>query len=296
MEGGKRVKYIKLRAHGPESKMPVEQWRKEESQYDLDELSGWINSGHNVGVVCGVDGLCVLDIDAPTRVDELDIKPFETFAVRTGSGGYHLYYRVIGDNKKVIIHDAEGLHLGELQCLGQYVVAEGSIHPNGKPYVALNHGTPILEITQEELLMPFRGRAKLSDEVVKPKAVFREFRPSKDDELAELRVEDVWDAKITGESNGQLFATHPVHGSSTGHNLLIHPGKNVWQCRRCMSGGGVALAIAVKYGVIDCSEARPGALRGEKYLEVLKVAREKRLIKDPPQLIVQDIRKCVIDE
>jgi hypothetical protein len=296
MEGGKGMRYIKLRERGPKSKTPVEKWREEENQYGLDELTGWITDGHNVGVVCGIDGLCVLDIDAPARTDELGVKPFETFAVRTGSGGYHLYYKIIGDNKKVIIHDFEGLHLGELQCLGQYVVAEGSIHPNGKPYVALNHGTPILEITQEELLMPFRGRCKLSDEVEKPKVCFREFKTSREDELSGLRVEDIWDAHVTQESNGQLHCVHPVHGSTTGHNLLIHPGKNVWQCRRCMSGGGVALAIAVVGGIIDCSQAKPGALRGDKYLAVLQYARERGWIKDPQQMITQDIRKCVIDE
>jgi hypothetical protein len=255
--------------------MPVEKWREEENQYGLDDLREWIHSGHNHGVVCGIDGLGVLDIDAPYRVDELGVKPFETFAIRTGSGGYHLYYKIIGESKKVIIHDFEGQHLGELQCHGQYVVAEGSIHPNGKPYVAVNPGTPILEITQEELLLPFRGRCKLSDEVVKPKYTFREFTNNKEDELSGIRVEDIWDAHVTSESNGQLHCCHPVHGSTTGHNLLIHPGKNVWQCRRCMSGGGVALAIAVVAGIIDCSAARPGTLRGDKYLAVLDYARER---------------------
>jgi hypothetical protein len=63
-----------------------------------------------------------------------------------------------------------------------------------------------------------------------------------------------------------------------------------------MSGGGVALAIAVKYGLIDCADAKPGALRGDKYKEVLAIAREKGLIKDPQKLITQDIRSCEIDE
>jgi hypothetical protein len=247
-------------------------------------------------VVCGIDGLGVLDIDAPHRVDELGVRPFETYAVKTGSGGYHLYYKIIGDGKKVIMHDYEGKHLGELQFEGQYVVGAGSIHPNGQEYRVINPETPILEITQEELLLPFRGRCKLSDEVVKPKYSFREYTGNKEDELSGLAVSDIWDADVTSESNGQLLCSHPTHGSTTGHNLLIHPGKNVWQCRRCMSGGGVALAIAVKYRLIDCAEAKPGALRGDKYKEVLAIAREKGLIKDPQKMITQDIRSCEIDE
>jgi hypothetical protein len=296
VEGGKGMRYIKLREHGPESKKPVEQWRKEENQYGLDELRGWILSGHNVGFVCGSDDICVLDIDAPARVDELGVKPFETFAVRTGSGGYHLYYKVIGPYKKVIIHDFEGTHLGELQANGQYVVAEGSIHPNGKRYQAVNPETPILEITQEELLLPFRGRCKLSDED-KPVYKFREFKGgSKEDELGELRVEDIWEAKVTEEGNSQLFCIHPIHGSSTKTNLVINPSKNTWWCGRHQSGGGVALAIAVRYGLIDCADARPGALRGEKYKKVLEIAREKGLIKDPQQMIIKKPRRFEIDE
>ncbi|MEY2666514.1 MAG: hypothetical protein RLZZ384_685, partial [Pseudomonadota bacterium] len=88
--------------------------------------------------------LCILDIDAPTRVDELGVRPFETYAIRTGSGGFHLYYRVIGEYKKVIIHDFEGTHLGELQANGQYCVAEGSLHPNGKQYKAVNPELPVV--------------------------------------------------------------------------------------------------------------------------------------------------------
>lgn len=291
------MKYIKLREHGPESKKPVEQWRKEENQYELDTLASWIANGHNVGFVCGTDDICVLDIDAPSRVDELGVRPFETYAVRTGSGGYHLYYKVIGPRKKVIIHDFEGTHLGELQADGQYVVSAGSIHPNGKEYRVVNPETPILEITQEELLLPFRGRCKLSDEVKKPVYSFREFTGgSKEDELGKLRVEDIWGAKVTEEGNSQLFCVHPVHGSSTKTNLVINPGKNTWWCGRCQSGGGVALAIAVRYSLIDCADAKPGALRGEKYKQVLEIAREKGLIKDPQKLITKDIRRCIIDE
>lgn len=288
------MKYIKLREHGPESKKPAEQWRKEENQYELDEVRGWLVSGHNIGLVCGFDDICVLDIDAPSIVDELGIKPYVTKAVKTGSGGWHLYYR-IKNAKKVIIYAKDGTHLGELQATGQYVVAEDSTHPNGNKYRCVNPDEPILEVTQEELLLLFRGKCKLSDEA-KPKPVFREFRNEREDELGSLRIEDVWDARVTEEGNGQLFAVHPIHGSSTKTNLVINPSKNCWKCFRCQSGGGVALAIAVKYGLIDCADAKPGALRGEKYLEVLRIAREKKLIKDPQQMITYDIRRCDLIE
>jgi hypothetical protein len=196
------MRYIKLREHGPKSKEPVEKWRLEENQYGLHELREWISSGHNYGVVCGIGGLGVLDVDAPRRVDELGVRPFETYAVKTGSGGYHLYYKIIGEGKKVIMHDFEGTHLGELQFEGQYVVGAGSIHPNGTEYRVVNPDTPILEITQEELLLPFRGRCKLSDEVQKTARPFVNLR----EDLTRMSLADL-ELKTSG--------TRMLHPSQT---------------------------------------------------------------------------------
>lgn len=288
------MKYIRLREHGEDSKKPQDKWRDPNNQYERHELLEWENSGHNVGFVCGSDDICVLDIDNPVRVDALGVRPYDTFAVKTGSGGYHLYYK-IKDAKKVIFFDEDNTHLGELQCTGQYVVSHGCTHPNGRKYVALNPDTPILEVTYDEILDLFRGKCRITGEKKKQEPVFREFRVSKDDPLSKVAVEDVWLATVTEERGDQLFCIHPRHGSTTGHNLIIHPGKNVWQCRRCNSGGGVAMAIAVKYGIIDCTEALPGALRGDKFKEVLEVAREKGLIKGPVQVEITK-RRIVIDE
>jgi hypothetical protein len=279
--------YIKL---GYRLKTPVEKWRNDENQYFLADLSDWRG---NIGRVCGVGNIVVLDIDDPARVDELGIKLFETYAVKTGSGGYHLYYR-IPNAKKVIIHDLNKKHLGELQCMGQYVVFPGSRHPNGNYYQHINPGVEILEISQEEVLSPFRGVCKLSDEV-QPKIKWIP-TGNQDDPFSQVSVEDVWDAKVNEVRGDQLFCSHPGHGSDTGHNLVIHPGKNVWRCWRCNSGGGAAMAIAVRFGIIDCSEARSGALRGDKYRETLQIAKEKGFIKERQQLITKDIIEVVIDE
>jgi hypothetical protein len=266
--------FIKLREHGVDSKKPAERWR--EKQYKRSQLDDWVATGHNIGFATGTDDVVVLDIDNPQRVDELEIEPFHTYAVRTGGGGYHLYYRV-ARAKKVVLFDLEGIHLGELQCLGQYVVVPPSIHPSGNPYTVVDPDVPILEITQKELLSPFEGKIKVTKEI----QVSRDLpvKIQTNDPLSRVSVVDVWDATVTESHGDQLFCVHPCHGSTTGHNLIIHPGKNVWQCRRCMSGGGVAMAIAVKYGVIRCDEARPGALRGEIFLEVLDVAKEHGFIR-----------------
>ena len=286
MDGDKA--YIKL---GYRLKTPVEKWRDSNNQYTYGELASWTG---NIGRCCGICDIVVLDIDDPDRVDELGIKPFETYAVKPGSGGYHLYYK-IPNAKKVIIHDLNKKHLGELQCMGQYVVSPGSVHPNGNYYQHINPGVEILEISQEEVLSPFRGVCKLSDELVKPNIKWVPTGTT-EDPFAKVSVEDVWNARVTEVRGDQLFCSHPLHGSGTGHNLVIHPGKNLWKCWRCNSGGGAAMAVAVRYGVIDCSDARPGALRGDKFKETLAIAKEKGIIKEDQPMITNDIRRMLIDE
>jgi len=68
---------------------------------------------------------------------------------------------------------------------------------------------------------------------------------------------------------------HPIHGSTTGWNLHVNTRDNVWYCHRCQSGGGPIEAFAVAEGIIDCSEAGPGCLRGDLFKEVLKRLEEK---------------------
>lgn len=278
LEGSKG--FIKLR---PKDKRPVEKWR--EIQYELSELQSWINEGGNYGFACGTEDIMVLDIDNAARCQELGITfDDDSYIVKTGSGGFHLYFHAPGATK-VIIHDKEGNHIGELQCMGQYVVAAGSIHPNGNPYILLTPNTPIPEATSESILGRFRGKCKMSDEQEKPKYQWRDISErSSNDPFANVRVAEVFDMHVTEEANGQLLGVHPVHGSTTKHNLIIHEGKNAWQCRRCMSGGGPALAVAVMYGVLDCSDARPGSLRGDKFKRTLEVAREHGIIKEPESL------------
>jgi hypothetical protein len=47
----------------------------------------------------------------------------------------------------------------------------------------------------------------------------------------------------------------------------------------CCSGGGVALAIAVREGLINCSQARRGILRGMLFKKTVEIAHEKGYIK-----------------
>lgn len=77
------------------------------------------------------------------------------------------------------------------------------------------------------------------------------------------------------QRGNQLVGSHPVHGSTNNNNFVVHSDKNVWHCFRCGSGGGAVALIGVLEGIIDSREAVPEALRGDKFTQVLKVAKEK---------------------
>ena len=269
------LKFIKLRsAQGLNCKRPAEAgWRTPEKQYTYSEVQPWLKSGHNVGVVCGVNGLIVLDIDNVQAVAELGVEPWETMTVRTGSGGLHLYYKVeIEHPQKVVIFDPTGkVHLGEVQAYGQYVVAPGCRHPNGNIYKVLNPGMDICEIRNyDEIIGLFTeagarlrmAQRKWSECSTEPKA---------------FKITDVWGAGFK-KVGSQLCGEHPVHGSRTGSNLVIDPDNNRWHCFRCQSGGGPYEALAVDAGIIDCKDAGKGCLRGSKWAEMCREAVKQQLI------------------
>jgi len=81
---------------------------------------------------------------------------------------------------------------------------------------------------------------------------------------------------LTGENkSGEITGSHPVHGSTTESNFWINPTKNTWHCFRHKTGGGPLMWIAVKEGIIDCSEAESGALQGDTFIKVAEIANEK---------------------
>ena len=272
------LKFIKLRsAQGPNSKLPAEAgWRTPEKQYSYSEVQSWLKSGHNVGVVCGVDGLIVLDIDNVQAVAELGVEPWETMTVRTGSGGLHLYYQVeIERPQKVVIFDPTGTeHLGEVQAYGQYVVAPGCRHPNGNIYKVLNPGMDICKIrTYDEIIGLFtKAGARLG--------MAEKWSGCTPSEPGVFKVTDIWGAGFK-KAGSQICGKHPVHGSRTGSNLVIDPARNIWHCFRCNSGGGPYEALAVDAGIIDCRDAGKGCLRGSTFVEMVKVALERKLYTIP---------------
>jgi putative DNA primase/helicase len=72
--------------------------------------------------------------------------------------------------------------------------------------------------------------------------------------------------------------SHPTHDSTTEKNFHINTRANTWFCFRHNSGGGALLYFAVKNGLIKCEQAKKGALRGKKFMEVMNLAVSQGLV------------------
>jgi len=125
----------------------------------------WPNS--NIGIATG-EGLHVIDVDTAkgAKLDDLGDLP-ETLKVRTGSGGYHLYF------KRDITLGNTANKLGK--CIdtrgdGGYVVAPGSNHKSGGTYEWINELEPaqlpvsIIERLKEKPKAAERAAVDVSEE------------------------------------------------------------------------------------------------------------------------------------
>lgn len=260
-------------------------------QFDDPKLAGYLLSGHNYGVCTGMGDLVIFDSDAEFRFQKLGISEElpKTFSVRTGGGGLHRYYICKNIGEKIIMFDrvlkdnsGKPLHLGEVQTLGFQCVCPGSVHPNGNLYtveddlkIAEVEWSTIYNILEKKINFGLAESKKQSG----PRLV-RVKNPGYRDPFEDVKVEDVMlpTGKIK-KGGGIIIGSHPIHGSVGGKNFQVNTNLNTWFCYRCWCGGGPALAVAVKEGIISCGEAKKGVLRGELYMRVLEVAKEKGYIR-----------------
>lgn len=141
---------------------------------------------------------------------------------------------------------------------------------------------PIAEVSREHLqsiISRFKTSKKVNtnyQRIEENAAKAKRLKYAEKDPLDDLRVVNIMppEGNVT-QSGDELRGDHPVHGSTNGGNYVINVSKNVWHCKRCESGGGPALAIAVKHGLISCSDAQAGEPRGDLFKQVLKIAIEK---------------------
>lgn len=89
---------------------------------------------------------------------------------------------------------------------------------------------------------------------------------------ADFTVRDVVSVK-----NGSQAC--PWCGAKTGHNFDYNEDKDLWVCHHGgRSGGNAWMALAVDAGIISCKEAKKGALRGLRWVEVMEVAKKRGFI------------------
>ena len=125
----------------PKSKLPAVRWEEYQRRHPtLDELEQWFTKpGFNVGVVTGkLSGIFVIDADTPEAVTWAlaNLPPCE-LRVRT-SKGLHLYYEYSGDRP---IRNRARIREGvDVRAEGGFVVAPGSVHPNGHVYTREGDG------------------------------------------------------------------------------------------------------------------------------------------------------------
>ena len=171
----------------------------------------------NFGVIGGYGNLRIRDIDDPKLSKQL-IKEnkFDTFTIKTGSGGLHLYY--LSDYKENKV-----LNNGELRSENYQVVAPNCIHPSGNKY-SIIADLPIKEISSEELkakwITPFLRETDQQDLIkVNDKTESDESRSAREfGELCKLIKQGLQKDKIFEKMMAFTKWSNPHHPSYRDHS------------------------------------------------------------------------------
>lgn len=119
--------YEKTREWDSLGKAPYEvDWQNKHYSYSDTKMD--THKG-NYGVIGGYGNLCIVDIDEEELGKELEEK-FNTFTIKTGSGGKHFYF-IVEDkiDNAVLVNEC-----GEIRANNYQVVGPNCIHPNGNKY------------------------------------------------------------------------------------------------------------------------------------------------------------------
>ena len=151
----------------PNDKKPSVAWKN----YQTKKYEQTIPRDANVGIICGKSSgsLLVVDIDNANSdfIDKIyDDALNKTLVVKTGSGGYHIYFRVEKLPNTGRLNNDDGVHV-DIQSEGTYVIAPPSVHPNGNVYEKISSTDNIKKIDFEEIIknlekLGFTPHSKLS--------------------------------------------------------------------------------------------------------------------------------------
>lgn len=251
---------IKLRDH---TKIALEPGWDDTANYDPDddEIISYINSGHNYGVL-PKNGALVIDCDTAELYNCLPDEWKESLTVMTGRG--HHVFLLCSDSppKKFALNSpTDDSPLGDIRGSGSafYTVGAGSVHPEtGKEYAYLDIDAPLIEVTWQDVVTALIDPYTKSMKKEIPRITTTSNTGSLTDNLG-LRIEDfAMPLNSITRANGDIQGTHPIHGSSTGMNFAINPGKNTWYCYRDACGGDPISWIA--YAMCGVSETNCNVL------------------------------------
>ena len=245
--------------------------------YNADDpsLQEHLKRGGNYGVLAG-KSLAIVETDTEEATRKMEAI-VNTFAVKSGGGGWkrHFYITINFNENGVLdnpeIKDARKRNVGHVQVERKYVVGPGSRHWTGNIYEIINDH-PIAFVSKQQLEEIFgdwlkwtgQQRREIKSEIEQRK------REGVDIPFEKLFADCLPKMKL--KANDEYQGAHPLHGSETGVNFTIHPILG-WYCFRHSSGGDWLMWIAVKHGLIECHEARPGVLRGPLFIEACRLAK-----------------------
>jgi hypothetical protein len=161
----------------PSTKRPAVDCWEERATTDPDRIRrAWASDKsepYGIGIACGPSRLVVVDLDVPKpTADGRDVEPPvewadldvrtgldvfaelhqrsadldtpATFTIRTGSGGYHLYFAAPADDAGPQLRNTAGAlgWLIDTRAAGGYVVAAPTV-VEGRAYVVVAHDTPV---------------------------------------------------------------------------------------------------------------------------------------------------------
>ena len=144
----------------PKSKTPRVAWRRYQDTLPTKRETGlWFHQGWqgNVAVVCGWQGLTVLDFDTMDAYARWlqwargNARTFDrartTYKVKT-SRGVHAYFLVSE------IPGCGKSEMCDIKGRGGYVLIPPSVHPSGARYTAMDDGAPILSVDTLDQVLP----------------------------------------------------------------------------------------------------------------------------------------------
>jgi hypothetical protein len=101
---------------------------------DPSALAPWHQEpSFNIGIDLGASDLCVLDFDDSSGIP-IWVNETKTYKVKTARG-VHVYFRGARSTTGLFV---DGTKVGDIKSTGGYVLASGSIHPDGPVYTVVD--------------------------------------------------------------------------------------------------------------------------------------------------------------